>query len=204
MPGQGDVYTPTGEDAYRDFTCGWCGIASQALVVASCEYTDWMLCPRDSCGKGSVIVGGKPMSPRHTFIASQHPSSLPGNAVDGLTDDVADAYKEARECLSVGAATACELMCRKILMHVAVDKAGAESGKPFASYVDDIENAGYTTPPMKPWVDMIRKNANEATHGLDKVGLERADSTLAFTEQLLRLVYEMDYLAQSFLPDPSQ
>lgn len=52
-----------------------------------------------------------------------------GHEIDGLPADVAEAYSEARRCMSVGALTGAELICRKILMHVAVDRAGPEEGR---------------------------------------------------------------------------
>jgi hypothetical protein len=121
--------------------------------------------------------------------------------VEGLPEDVRDAYAEARLCLSVGAYTACELICRKLLIHVAADKgADVKKGKSFESYLADLEAKGYVTPPMKPWVDLIRKHGNEATHELPPSSEGRAESTVAFTAQLLRAVYEMEYRARQFMP----
>ena len=48
---------------------------------------------------------------------------------------------------------------------------------------------------MKPWVDRIRANANQSTHELPAPSAERAQMTLNFTMQLLRIVYEMSFQA---------
>ncbi|MEV8610244.1 DUF4145 domain-containing protein [Amycolatopsis sp. NPDC051373] len=130
------------------------------------------------------------------------PTGLAGEHVDGLPPDTAAAYDEARVTASGGAFTACELMCRKILMHVAVDK-GADTNKSFAYYIDFLQNAGFITPPMKPWVDIIRLRGNEATHEIPASTLEKATGSLAFTTQLLRLVYEMEFRAAQFMPPPT-
>lgn len=94
------------------------------------------------------------------------------------------------------------MVCRKILMHVAVDK-GAKAGESFASYISHLEVAGYLTPPMKPWVDMIRTRGNAAVHDLPSTTQPQAEAVVTFTEHLLRNVYEMEFLAQKFAPTPS-
>ena len=87
-------------------------------------------------------------------------------------------------------------------MHVASEK-GAKEGDTFASYLEFLEGIGYVTPPMKPWVDLIRKHGNLATHKLQPPDKERVESTLMFTSELLRLVYEMEFLAQKYVSPPS-
>lgn len=87
-------------------------------------------------------------------------------------------------------------------MHVAVDK-GADENKNFAHYMTYLENNGYVNAPMRPWVDMIRQHGNIATHEIPPTDVQRATGTLAFTTQLLRLIYEMDYKVSQFLPPPA-
>ncbi|WP_179255692.1 DUF4145 domain-containing protein [Streptomyces sp. SS07] len=127
----------------------------------------------------------------------QFPGPKVGGDVLGLPSDVEQAYEEARSCAGVNAYTATEVMCRKILMHVAVDK-GAESGKAFAFYLSYLSDKGYVTPPMRPWVDEIRKNGNVAVHEIPATDPKRALGTLIFTEQLLRMVYMMEHLAARY------
>lgn len=168
------------------FVCGWCGERQTAPVVAA--ITDgnyrpigwWVRCL--GCGEPSV----------RNMSGVTSPSPLAGEDVEGLSAETAAAYTEARRCAGVGAFTACELMCRKLLMHVAVDK-GAKEGATFASYLDHLATEGYITPPMRPWTAKIKDNGNQSTHELPPVDEARAVDTLAFTTQLLRLVYEMDF-----------
>ena len=77
------------------------------------------------CRRGSVFDTNVGVVPGVAF----------GPKIEGLPDDVADAYAEARRCLSAECNTAAEGMCRKILMHIAVDKKAKEGGS-FASYID--------------------------------------------------------------------
>jgi hypothetical protein len=65
-----------------------------------------------SCSDGSVLT-------RNGII---YPPVMVGPDIEGLSNSIQEAYTEARKCLSVGALTSCELICRKILMHIAVEK----------------------------------------------------------------------------------
>src|SRR5690606_32458313 len=113
----------------------------------------WLQC--SNCHDASVQVDSGALFPGVAF----------GPKIEGLPKDVSVAYDEARRCLSVSALTAAEGMCRKILMHVAVDK-GAKEGDTFASYIDYLGQQGYVTPPMKNWVTLIKDHGNEANHKL--------------------------------------
>ena len=181
------------DDSWLTYTCGHCDTRISGAVIASYSYEmygisksiKWLMCP--NCYNGSVESKG-----------ILFPSPAFGPLIDGLPKEIKEAYNESRHCIQVNAFTAAELICRKILMHVAVEK-GAEEGKPFASYLSFLENEGYITPPMKAWVDLIRQHGNKATHELESPSQERAESTVMFTAELLRLVYEMEYLSKKFV-----
>lgn len=142
----------------------------------------WLRCP--GCVMGSV----------EGAVGTVWPPADAMPRVEGLPDDVATAYDEARICFAVGAYAACEQTCRKILMHAAAAE-GATAGARFVDYVDHLLTTGYVTPAMRPWVDLIRQHGNAATHDLERVFRERAQGTLMFTVELLRLVYEMAAMA---------
>jgi hypothetical protein len=139
------------------FKCGHCGNDVSGAVVAYAGNagggpTQWLLCP--VCREGSV----------HTGSSRVYPGVAYGPDIDGLPADVKEAYTEARRCLSINADTPSEVMCRKILMHVAVDP-GAKEGKTFAHYIDYLKDKGYVTPPMLGWVDLIRDTATSRIIG---------------------------------------
>lgn len=181
----------TTDDAWHGYTCGHCGTKVSGAVVAwfNSRRTMWLMCPE--CERGSVITGG-----------NTYPGVAFGPPLQGLPLEVAEAYDEARRCMSVNAFTAAELICRKILMHVAADKE-AKAGEAFAAYLIHLENKGYITPPMKKWVDLIRKHGNEATHKLSPPDKTRAESTVMLTAELLRVVYEMEHMASKYVPKPN-
>ena len=192
--GHRTVNRPDGStsDAWFPYRCGYCGRDTAGAVVASWHPADsfhvfWLACT--ACGNPSVAD-------------SEHmvrPGSKVGPSLEGLPADIAAAYDEARTCLGASANNACELVCRKILMHVAVEK-GANEGEPFGAYITHLEQLGYVTPPMKPWVEEIRRIGNAATHKLEKPDKTRAESALMFTAELLRLVYEMEHMTRLYAP----
>ena len=184
------------KDVSHDYSCivcdcPHCGARTNAAVVAhtkgsrSEDMVIWSRCM--GCSKG-IVHNQNEMAP----------APLPAENVEGLPAEVASAYLEARKAMGMGAHTSTELMCRKILMHCAVDK-GAREGETFVAYLDYLVTTGYVTPPMRPWLDLIKNHGNQSTHRLQAATEERARNTLAFTTQLLRLVYEMDHKAQSFM-----
>ena len=121
------------KESWFSYQCGFCGAEVSGAVVASTSWNyvsdfnrnellreiRWLQCT--NCGLGSVandsnIAPGVPFGP----------------TLEGLPDDVLSAYREARRCMRALAYTAAELLCRKILMHVAVEK-GAKEGESFGA-----------------------------------------------------------------------
>lgn len=177
-------------EAYHGYFCSYCGTSVTGFVVAIYHHTNqnvkWLICP--NCAEGSVYTSGRRVLPGASF----------GPVIEGLPDLVLAAYQEARNCMTIGAYTSCELICRKILMFVAVEK-GAKEGLSFTSYLDELKSIGYVTPPMETWVELIREHGNKATHQLETPERERAESTMMFTAELLRLVYEMDHIGKKYV-----
>ena len=170
-----------------DHKCGHCGREVAGIVVAKniAMSAQWLACP--SCKCGSVLNNSRVV-----------PAPLLGDDIEGLPDTIKNAYLEARKSISSESYTACELMCRKILMHIAVEKKASE-GETFAQYIDYMSKEGYVTVTMKPWVKQIKDNGNEATHTINAPDYERAKTTLEFTILLLKNVYETEYRMK---PDP--
>ena len=169
------------QDCTIDHTCGHCGKAVAGIVVAKHTgmFAQWLACP--SCKRGSVLNYG--------IIT---PTPLLGEDIKGLESPIKDAYLEARKSISSKSYTACVLMCRKILMNVAVEK-GASQGESFMEYIDYMIKTGHITVTMKEWVNKIRNNGNVATHEIPSPNSEKANTTLAFTALLLKNVYETKY-----------
>ena len=123
---------------------------------------------------------------------------IPGEDVQGLPHDTMLCYTEARICATALCYTACEQMCRKVLIHVAVDQ-GAKNGLNFVQYLDFLLQEGHISKNMEKWVTLIRDHGNKAAHRLDPVDKDRALNTLYFTESLLKIIYEVPYRAGMYL-----
>ncbi len=130
---------------------------------------------------------------------TQFPGIPFGNDVESVPQDVASLYAEARSSVAVNAFTAAVLTCRKLLMHLAVEK-GAPEGKNFLEYVEYLAQKGYVPPDGKGWVDHIRKKGNEANHEIKIMSRPDAEDLLVFAEMLLKFVYEFPAKVQPAAP----
>ncbi len=178
-------YDGSTSDSWYPYSCAHCNREISGAIVGFKDGVRWLQCP--ICGDGSVL----------TLNGNVYPGLPFGPKIEGLPEDVSTAYNEARDCVSVNAFDACELMCRKILMHVAVEK-GAKEGESFANYLSYLESKGFITDAMKGWVDLIRQHGNKAAHLLESPDKKRAESTIMFTSELLRIIYEMEYMAKQY------
>ena len=91
--------------------------------------------------------------------------------------------------MTVGSFTAAVLLCRKLLMHIAVEK-GAQENQSFLEYVNYLSQKGYVPPDGKGWVDHIRSKGNEANHEINTMSEADAVDLLTFLEMLLIFIYE--------------
>ncbi|WP_435742894.1 DUF4145 domain-containing protein [Microbacterium sp. PMB16] len=171
--------------AYTTGVCPSCG-ALQFIVVARTKNEDrgWLRCI--NC-KLAVAVNGGMASP------AQKPLRVPS----GLPSDEEAVWAEIRECLGVGAYTASVMLCRKLLMHVAVAhglpaKNGSDFAPNFKQCTDHLLKVGIVTTRMQPWIERIKNVGNEANHELSPVGKDSALDVATFTMKLLELAYEMD------------
>jgi len=162
----------------RRFTCGFCmrAVGPSFGYPYRNPYREVLICP--TCDR-----------PNYFEIDDQTPAPLLGNDVANVPDEIGVLYAEARACTGVDAFTAAVMACRKILMHIAVDK-GAEAGKRFIEYVEYLSNKGYVPPNGKDWVDHIRSKGNEANHEITIMKKEDALDLITFSEMLLKFIYE--------------
>lgn len=169
------------------FICGYCGTDTSPAhgwfsVPAPSGYIGYVaLCT--NCNRPSFVEVNL------GYVIATTPAPLMGNEVSGLPENVRELYTEARKCTSVGAFTGTVLVCRKLLMHIAVDK-GAFPNLAFIDYVQYLADKSYIPPDGKDWVDHIRAKSNEANHEIVIMSSDDAKDLINFIEMLLRLVYE--------------
>mgnify|MGYP001575771983 CR=1 FL=1 len=164
----------------------------------SCGY-----CSHDvSSDKGLATVYGHafvricPQCNGPTFFSpdgNQWPGPRQGGTITNLAKEVEAVYEEARASLSVHAFTGSVMLCRKILMNVAVNK-GAVEGLQFAAYVEWLIKEGYAPKGSDDWLEYIKDRGNEANHLIVPMTYADAIGVLRFTEQLLRNVFELPNL----------
>lgn len=120
---------------------------------------------------------------------NRYPSPALGNSVQHVPPDLYALYEEARRSSSQNCFTGAVLLCRKMLMNIAVQQ-GANEGLKFIEYVNYLADQGFVPPNGKHWVDHIRKKGNEATHEIAIMAEQDARDLIAFIEMLLRFIYE--------------
>lgn len=163
----------------QDFLCGWCSnkVATPVGYRSQNTPNDRIhICPH--CDMPTVFSYSK-----------QIPSASYGGAVAHLPADVSSLFDEARRCTAASCYTASVLICRKLLMSIAVSQ-GASPGGTFISYVEYLASNGYVPPNGKGWVDHIRKKGNEATHEIVLMTQDDAHDLISFSEMLLKFIYE--------------
>lgn len=167
----------------RSFVCGFCTVrvssvkgyslmSNERRVIGSIH-----ICP--NCGGPVFACDGHP----------QCPSPALGSPVQYVPDDLNALYEEARRCTGQSCFTAAVLLCRKMLMHMAVEQS-APVGQNFMEYVNYLSDKGYVPPNGKLWVDHIRKKGNEANHEITLMKETDARELLIFVEMLLKFMYE--------------
>jgi hypothetical protein len=172
-----------------DWDCGYCGnrVSSNSGWTASAA-------DRDKMPVGFVRICPGCTAP--TFFdrgGNVYPAAQPGKSVERLPDEIRMLYEEARRSASATAYTSAVLVCRKILMHIAVEE-GAKPGGSFLSYIEDLSDKGFIPPHGKAWVDYVRTRGNEANHEIVIMAKDDALALISFVEMLLRFIYEFPRL----------
>ena len=175
----------------QSYCCGFCGdkVASQLGLPLVSE--------QDLGAKIKIQIGGIYLCPNCSkfthFLDCEEINQFPlpkyGNNVKRLPDSIDHIYDEARRCLSLGCYTASVMICRKVLMHLAVNQ-GAKPGKHFIEYINFLDTKGFLPPLGKQWVDKIRKKGNDANHEIIEATLEDAKNIIELLEMLLKFIYE--------------
>lgn len=168
---------PLKADSYR---CGYCSLdvsSDRGLQTAS-NSAFIRVCPH--CNAPTFF----------SHVNEQWPGPKVGRTVEKLPDDVAALHEEARGAITVNAHTGAVMLCRKVLMHVAVQQ-GAAPGLTFQHYVKWLIDEHYVPRGSENWLDYIRSRGNEANHEITVIARDDSLGVLRFTEALLQSVYEL-------------
>jgi len=170
----------------RTFLCGYCS----AKVGSANGYEFCDIKEANPRAMASIYICPNCLAP--TYLDTNglmHPGAPLGEPVEGVPVQASSLYEEARRCAGVGANTAAVMLCRKLLMHIAVG-VGAPENRRFVEYVDYLVDKAYVPASAKQWVDYIRNKGNEANHEIVLMTPDEAKHLLQFCAMLLKLIYE--------------
>lgn len=191
-----DINWQNTESRTRRFVCPHCGVTTASLSAyvsknsASTQLDHRILiCPE--CRLPTYFGPDGVQIPGVAF----------GRAVEHLQPPVEAAYNEARRCMSVAAYTAAVMLCRKILMNVAVHE-GADKNEGFKYYVEYLANEHHLPKRLDGCVAHIREIGNEANHEIEATDKETAERVMNFTEIMLTVMYEMPGRLPEAEPQP--
>lgn len=166
----------------KSYKCGFCGNEIASNKGYFVEH-----------GIGTIYICHKCNSP--TFFDmynNQTPGALYGKEFTlDIPEDIKILYNEARKCYSVGAYSAVNMCCRKLLMHIAVE-CGAKENLKFIEYVKYLDDENYIPKNSKKWVDIIRSKGNETTHEIKISNENEAKILIKFIEIIITLIYEIE------------
>jgi len=171
------------------FTCGYCGC--HVATNKGWDAVSFVTAARAIQVVGRIRICHQCTRP--TFIDAvgrQYPGSMFGDDVSDVPEaEVGALYDEARNSIAANCFTASVLCCRKLMMHVAVEK-GAPPGRAFVEYVQYLVDNHYVPGEAKSWLDHVRKKGNEANHEIHMMQREDAEELVTFCAMLLKSVYE--------------
>lgn len=173
------------------YFCGWCDnqVASTegwgGFAGESDNYMQICICPH--CTQPSIFKL-KLGSSGHKSLALPAPNVA--KKIKGMPDEVKHAYIEACKCLAQNAPTTAVMMCRKLLVYVAIQEGAKKDLDGYGPYVNFLKEKGHVPPNAHKMVDLVRKIGNDANHELKPVDPAEAEALLSFMGMLLTSIYE--------------
>jgi hypothetical protein len=163
------------------FVCGFCGNkvgSSHGYWHNDIPSARIRICTH--CGYPTFFIGNN----------IQSPGPMIGKDVDNLPDDVKNVYLEMRETFKNNCFTSTVLLGRKLIMHIAVDKAEAKEGETFVAYLEHLKKSNYIPPSGNNWLKYMKDLGNEKNHEIKVGNRNEAQKILKFIELLLVFIYE--------------
>lgn len=135
----------------------------------------WLWCR--NCGQPSTAIDG-----------SVYPVGPEGSPIPSLPPTLKKTYEEIRMCTMVNAWSAVSILCRKLIMHIAVEKK-ADENKSFVHYLKYLEDNGFVGHDLKKLADKIRIQGNKANHEIEDISNTEGKKIFVFTFHLLTSIY---------------
>ncbi len=172
----------------KEYTCGHISCGKEVTSNLGWSYLN----TKRTVKEGWIYIC--PMCRRPTFFDNtesfpQIPGISFGSDIEHLPEGIENLYWEIRNATGCGAFTASVLACRKLLMHIALEK-GAAVGRDFTAYLEYLVYNHYAPPGNKSWVEKISRIGDEATHEIKAISSKEAKELVNFMEMILKFVYE--------------
>jgi hypothetical protein len=169
----------------HEFTCGYCGafVASTEGMPLKTAHTNG----QDT--DNGVYVCSNCKMPSFFWGDVQVPGNRFGGSVKHISANLSDIYNEARNAYSVNAFTGTVLLCRRLLMDIAIEL-GANDNLKFIEYVNYLDENNFITAKSKDWVDAIRKEGNDATHNVVVKDQKQAADMIMLCEMIMKINFE--------------
>ncbi len=171
-----------------DYECGHCGcrVGPDKGYVGSTNFKPAYIyiCPH--CSQPTYLAMDGKKTPNVPY----------GDPVENLPDDIETLYEETRNTFTVSAFNSAIMVCRKVLMNIAVNQ-GAPENQSFKKYVDFLVEKGYVPPNGEGWANSIREKGNEANHEIKQMSEADAKELIDFLAMLLKFIYEFPAKHQS-------
>ena len=184
------------------YHCGWCGNRAVSSIdwkshIAKSHtlYYRMVISICAHCRKPTIFTFGG-QHPEELHPKSVIPAPDMNKKIAGMPHKVEQAYAEACKCLSQNAPTAAVMMCRKLLVHVAVEEGAEKDWNGYEQYVDFLKNEGHVPPNAHKMADLVRTIGNEANHELTPISSQEAECLLTFMGMLLFFIYETKVQAE--------
>ena len=163
-------------DFAKKYTCGHC-----QTVVAGKQYFEIDATTRDETDD-LIVICPNCNRPTYFFQDKQIPGVGRGQAkIKYVPPDIHEIYSQVRLSYASASWASVALLCRKILMNVAVHL-GANEGKSFLEYVSFLSDKNFISPQNHKWLDAIRKLGNDENHKIKLSSENEAKKVLDFSE----------------------
>jgi hypothetical protein len=122
-------------------------------------------------------------------VIATHPESIGEWDVDHIPDDVLPIWNEAVTVYRAGANASAVVACGRVL-EAAANKRDV-TGRTLQNRIDKMLDDGLITTEFKSAMDYVRLIRNVGAHADKDVSRDSAEGTMRFTQQTLRLLFEV-------------
>jgi hypothetical protein len=122
-------------------------------------------------------------------VIAMYPARLDAWAVRHLPPAVASIWAEAGTVFGIGAFRMAVVACGRTLEQAAIER--SVDAKTLQKRIEKMQDDGLITREFRNAMDYVRVIRNVGAHAGQEVTRETADGTLRFTQQTLRLLFEV-------------